>query len=223
MVVPVVATKDSNTGSSDAPTVNKPSGVASGDLLIAVLATDVRSVDALPTDWVEIDSNGAGGHVWAYAFYKVAGGSEPASYAWSLTLIDGWCLAIYRITGAEDPATNAIESANASLGSGDTFDCPSVTPSDAESLVMRIAGQDTDTIDETPAGETQEHLLDAGDVSMGVSSFTHGASPTGIGTFGSDASDQWVGITFAMAPTLDSAKKYIPIKKTKYIYDHIQM
>jgi hypothetical protein len=66
-------------------TLNKPAGTASGDLLIAVVGTDnTNSGITPPSGWTAAFTNdGPGPDGGEYSlYYKLAGGSEPASYDW---------------------------------------------------------------------------------------------------------------------------------------------
>lgn len=64
--------------------INKPTGVASGDILICALTQNENTITA-PSGWTLLHertttdtTNIFSGHI----FYKVAGGSEPSSYTW---------------------------------------------------------------------------------------------------------------------------------------------
>lgn len=63
-------------------TVTKPTGVASGDVLTAVVAAvaSTSSTSTAPSGWTKFASQNTS-HT-AEQWYKVAGGSEPSSYDW---------------------------------------------------------------------------------------------------------------------------------------------
>ena len=168
--------------------------------MVAILHTDSRAITGQPSGWatayVDLDS----GNTRLFITSKVAGGSEPADYSWTLLAADEFAYSMFRVSGAEDPATTAPVSATATQTWATSIDAPSVTPTYADSLVFRAAVIDADTITGTPGGETQEYIEDQGDVCGAASSFTHGASATGTGTFTSDAGDAWVAATIAFAP-----------------------
>lgn len=70
-------------------TINKPAGVVSGDLMIAVITADVQAGIAInvPTGWTAVRSY-AGGAAWTAATMVVkrtAGASEPSSWTGSLS------------------------------------------------------------------------------------------------------------------------------------------
>lgn len=68
-------------------TVSKPTGVAAGDVLIAYGCTTETTpyFDTTPSGWSVIATSASGdtpGLFQARAWYRVAGGSEPANYTW---------------------------------------------------------------------------------------------------------------------------------------------
>jgi len=70
--------------------VNKPSGVAAGDLLLATLEIDSDPTTVTgPAGWTRLmDTVGAPGTAMTYhtqVWWKLAGASEPASYGWTVS------------------------------------------------------------------------------------------------------------------------------------------
>lgn len=101
-------------GFTDATTsvnVTKPAGTASGDLLLCIIMNDdfARDFQVAPdvAGWTTIGQtpgaqfNGAG---LVSAFRKVAGGSEPADYAFTKPADSGTIIAMLALTGV-DPTT----------------------------------------------------------------------------------------------------------------------
>ncbi len=68
-------------------TITKPTGTASGDVLIASISVDTGSSITItpPTGWTLVTRQNLTTTVGQGVYYKVAGGSEPTSYAWTLT------------------------------------------------------------------------------------------------------------------------------------------
>jgi hypothetical protein len=71
-------------------TVNKPAGVAAGDLLLATMEVDADPATVTgPAGWTRLmDTVGGGGTSMAYhtqVWWKLAGASEPASYTWTVS------------------------------------------------------------------------------------------------------------------------------------------
>jgi hypothetical protein len=75
---------------TNASSVNKPAGVAAGDLLLASLEIDADPVSVTgPAGWTRISDTLVGGGTssvfHAQLWYHVAGSSEPSSYGWGGT------------------------------------------------------------------------------------------------------------------------------------------
>ncbi len=206
----------SNGGTTDPCTVTKPTGTASGDLLIAFAGSGLSTARkfSTPSGWTLQAEDVTGGTVGGsiqniQLFYKVAGGSEPSTYDFTpaTTNLKG-CVAICRVSGAEDPATTALVHVFDREGAAGSCSSPSVTPTDADSLVIRnlinVRRSSTGTV--TFPSSTEQ--LDAKSNSLcrvAVGSFTNGASSTGTETVTytptSWPTPQWGHIVVAIAPT----------------------
>jgi hypothetical protein len=81
-----------SSASSGSFSVNKPTGVASGDLLIMLGASNEGTWDTFPSGWTQLtvstDASTANAFR-AYIWYKVAGGSEPSSYSFGSSTASG--------------------------------------------------------------------------------------------------------------------------------------
>lgn len=117
--------------------INKPTGVVSGDILIAVIVIENNGVIVtVPSGWTQI-------YTWAgtartYLYRKTAGGSEPSNYTWApasnynggmLGAISAWRDAVW------DASTTASSSGTLST----SFDCPSVTASVDNCRIIPLA------------------------------------------------------------------------------------
>ncbi len=85
-------------------TLTKPSGTVAGDLLIATLYfEDSGSPDPItpPSGWTALSSIDRASPVTQYGrqYYKLAGGSEPANYSWTLGLSANGQASMARFTG----------------------------------------------------------------------------------------------------------------------------
>lgn len=105
--------------------MNKPAGVVSGDLMIAaVRSSALLSVNlGAPVGWTELAISSDD----AKFYYRVAGGSEPASYSFGSVLAVGATIvgSIVAFSGA-DPVSPFGSSVQAT-GTGTTVSIPSVT------------------------------------------------------------------------------------------------
>jgi hypothetical protein len=134
--------------------VDKPTGTASGDLLIAVVITDGDTSGELaaPIDWTLISVGWSDNSVYPNlptpsgctlgVWYLIAGDSEPGSYQWTWTTAETVYAFIIRITG-HDP-DNPIDVWGFNTGTeGMLLTCPDITTAVADTLVLRIFGYDS--------------------------------------------------------------------------------
>lgn len=82
-IITLVGTSSNETSNgSSTVTVNKPTGVVSGNLLIAIMAGGASSITWTgDTGWTEVADQNASPNL--RVAYKVAGSSEPASYTFT--------------------------------------------------------------------------------------------------------------------------------------------
>lgn len=140
-------------------TVAKPAGTLSGDLLLAFLSIagsgNLPWSARIPAGWTMVVDNDIGwffGHLTGLA-YRIAGGSEPSTYAFELG--SGGIARIAAIQDAAASAPTATEQVNVS--SSATINIPSITTTVADSLlVLLYQGYDgsADPFAE-PAGTTE--------------------------------------------------------------------
>lgn len=179
--------------------INKPTGVVSGDLLILIF----NCSNARTPSCSGFTSLGSYASIVGKItiFYKVAGGSEPASYTGAVSGVSPIGLALLRIDGAADPASNAIEIAGSSGSGSGTATAPSVTPSDNGSLVIRAAcGTRGGSFTSTPS--TTLFSEAAGTPNTSCSYESRDASPSGTANFTYTPTwHEWTTASIAIAPS----------------------
>jgi hypothetical protein len=185
-----------------------PAGATNGKLLIAAVAVDgaVGSSLTAPAGWNVLSAVNGGGQVGLAVWWKIATAAEPATYTFTWTGPEqayGW---IMRFSGA-----NALAPINAfatSMGVGSTPLCPSVTPTDGYTLILRLGGFDADKINTNNAGMANHTTITVDASSSSGSSASGGAAykyldtpiSTGTSTFQLTSSQQYVTFTLAIAP-----------------------
>lgn len=209
MAAPAIATSAPFYGATDTPTLNLPTGVASGDLLIAVLSLNANRTITAPAGWT-VESEDVdpvfSGRKGVYS--RVADGSEGSSAVWTLSVGATTAALMLRITGADtsDPVTAiTTEPANSATS-------PSVTTTAADSLVLRLIGQSRDRTYTAPSGHTTA-IQQGGNPSVGACSIaqaTAGASGTAVWTIGGGGADSIVHFTLAIAPPSGGPSVSIP-------------
>ena len=126
-------------------TINKPAGTLQNDVLVAFVSDGITGVlVTAPAGWSLIveGNNTAGGGTHQAVFYKVAGASEPASYAFrKASGSSDWVGGIYAISGA-DTTTPIHKFAQAAAANSTTQVTPSVTTTITDCLVLSAFGND---------------------------------------------------------------------------------
>jgi type II secretory pathway pseudopilin PulG len=198
-------------------TVNKPSGTAAGDLLIACFVSDgswgttlsaITFPPPKPNDWKLIQggaANPSGNTPCFGVWYKIAGASEPATYTFACSSPQELYIAILRYTG-HDPTTPINASAIANSGGSTTPTAPNVTTTVDGCRILRAFGADDDDTPYTsPAGHVERYNGKSGTGSgtcggAGADVTQTSAGATGTAAFTQNASEEWMAVTVAIAP-----------------------
>jgi len=142
---PVSESNDSGTAIDGGNlTLNKPTGTAEDDGLFACLSCHGATIDTL-SGWTRLFDVTTGAH-HAVFDYKVAGGSEPSTYTWTLTgstTDDATAGGIDRVSGI-DTADPIDVSASTTTASNTSHLCPTVTTTVDNCHVLRAIAYDND-------------------------------------------------------------------------------
>ncbi len=192
-------------------TVNKPSGVGSGDLLIAAVSTDggISGSLAAPSGWTLLDrGTDSAGAVTLGVWYKIAGASEASSYTFTWTSNKqayGW---IMRFTGhnAGAPINASVFQGGSSTSSSPP--CPSVTTTVANTMIVRIGAFDRAYITVDSPGLTGHTPITMDRSNTGVNACSGGAGykqqatagASGTSNFTLTGAEQYRTATIAIAP-----------------------
>ena len=127
MAFPQVAAVNggNNTTNSTEHTVNLPSGIQAGDLLLVFFASDVAPTIAFPEGWTQLFQTSWASLVNFGAWYRVADGNEGATITVTTSSEEMTAHTSYRITGY----IGVPEVGTAATGSTITPDPPSLSPS----------------------------------------------------------------------------------------------
>ena len=145
--------------SNDNPKINKPSGIAAGDLLIINIMFE-KGVDetiTAPFGWALILRTNNGMDCGIATYYKIATGGESSSYSFGFTNGSKWCMGITHITGANTSFPIGI--ASGAAGNGTATSAPSLTTNDDNTLVLCYYTNKKDATF-TPAAGTIEKFDD---------------------------------------------------------------
>lgn len=145
------------TGTSIA--VTKPSGVAVGDLLVAVVASNAKAVTP-PSGWT-LGTSKTSGAVYLYQWYRVATSADVSASSYSFSLVSGDVAAsMLRISGQNTLVPLiAASQANASAA---TAASASVTIAGVHRLGLWACAVPADTTIATPSGFTELTITSSG-------------------------------------------------------------
>lgn len=206
---------ETNFGNTSSLTASPPSGVASGDLLVAQVATG-NSVTITPVDsWTLIrDDVGDGTFTGRSAlYYRVAGSSEPATYDFTLgSSQNPNRVGIYRFSGQHLTSPISANNGQANNSASTTVTSPGITPTANNILVFfsTCAGSTTTAsgygvVTDNPSWT---EAYDQGSASLeNIASAYAGSRPqttaTGNATATLSASVKSVGQLIGVAPAAD--------------------
>jgi len=188
--------------------IQKPTGTAAGDLLVAAVATDGNTATSLapPAGWNAVHIADQGGAVTFGVWWKLAGASESSAYNFTWSGSEhayGWLM---RFTGHE-PSSPINASTNAS-GTSATPSSPAVTTTVADTLILRLGGFDDDDITTDDPGLSGHTAINMGDSGNGPATTSGGsgfvpqpaAGGSGTASFSLTGSEQYVTVTLGIAP-----------------------
>ena len=137
-VTPAFRAAASATTTGATLTITKPTGTAANDVLIASIAvTPSTATITPPSGWTLVRrTDNAGPTSNSLAVYsKVAGGSEPASYAWTLSGSSFTTGGVQAFTGINTTTPIDVENGQ-TTASATTHATPSITTSTANSIIV---------------------------------------------------------------------------------------
>ncbi len=128
-------------GGATTITINVPTGVQAGDVMLAALTGDALLISALLNNWAELDNSPLNSGVMEHHIYiKVAGDNEPASYTWDLQATSERLVGAIVAYRDVDPITPINVSAKvASSGSSTTIPSITTTVDDCMQVAMYAA------------------------------------------------------------------------------------
>jgi hypothetical protein len=143
----------SGSGGEKTLAITKPTGVASGHVMVATITATGTGALTAPSGWTAIKDTTLSSTIRQVTYYRVAGGSEPASYSWELGSKRQASGGIGDYSGVNNTAP--IDASSATTGASGNATIPSVTTSAANDVVIGAVGVATAT-SVTPDASTTE-------------------------------------------------------------------
>jgi MSHA biogenesis protein MshQ len=168
-----------NGGGSTSLTISKPADVVTNDVMLAQIT--VRGGTGVtitaPSGWAQIRRENSGTTLAQAIYWKLAGASEPASYAWtfSATQKASGGIAAYSGVSTSTPINAHGGQANASSTS---VTAPSITPTAAGARLVGFFGTATGTTFTSPGSMTERWDTASTGGSAGTRTTSEGADQT---------------------------------------------
>lgn len=223
MAFPVIQTADTKNGTvtsnSTSWTLTYPTNLASGDLILAFLATDGDNSTVQPTfpaNWTRNTQSEA--NVTIVCAAKISLGTETGNFSVTLNASEqgGW--RVFRITGWYGSGANIggiigsvqdtglATAVNNDIGTSSTPDPPSLNPTNwdvEDTLWFAVCAVDTSrTISAYPYANNNSADVSggAGGATLGICTTTSAVASLDPGTFTISAADDWLATTVAVRP-----------------------
>lgn len=121
-------------------TINRPTGVVAGDVLVAVITARGGNTVTItaPTGWQVVRRTNAGGTLVQAVFFRVVTATEPASYTWGLAPAQrvGGAILGYRGVSLSQP----VDVSSGGTGNGTLITAPSLNANFSDSLLLGFFG-----------------------------------------------------------------------------------
>jgi hypothetical protein len=201
MAAPVVASKTSAGPSGFADTslsINKPTGVASGDLLVLVVigtnfSNSTHSFSC--SGFTSRRKNTNAGYAAVEIFDRIADGSEGSSFSISITNGAYTSAALFRVTGASSSPFDTSAADDSAGGFDADHNIPSLTLAEADELVIAGLSNWNDLLSSSPpSGWVEEYQVDYG---YFFSKSFSASGATGSTTLAALDSDRWASAAVA--------------------------
>ena len=152
-----IAFRAASSGSNDATTsivFAKPTGVASGDVLLAVISVRGNPTILPPSGWTEVRLDINGNTIRQGVYVHVAGGSEPASYTFDFSKAHSAAGGIVAFSGVD--GSNPVDAHDGQINASSTsITAPSITTTGPDRMLVGFFGIPSLTSMTPPGGMTE--------------------------------------------------------------------
>ncbi|MGY0236738.1 PQQ-dependent sugar dehydrogenase [Longispora urticae] len=190
-------------------TIAKPTGTAPGDVMVAsIVVNDQVPTLATPAGWTLVREDSIAARLRQAVYTRVAGGTEPATYTWTLTsdfrrLAGG----ISSYTGVDQNQPVDVSAATVDTTADTAIEAPSVTTTVPGTRLLHLAAVNAEGGLTPPAGLTERYEASAPnptetrDALAGASDAAQpNAGATGVRTATASAAGVHIGALVALRP-----------------------
>jgi len=212
---PIVAGVNGGKNETDSTshTVNLPSGISVGDLLIVFFVSDGNPTITFPSGWTQLFNVNNGSVVRFGAWYRIADGTEGSTINVTTSASEQSAHISYRIINY----SGVPEAGTATTGFSSLPDPPTLTPSWGAKNTLWISAVGYDyyyTVSEYPTnyvGGRNDFANTTGGVGVGTAWRKLNASSEDPDVFNISANDQWVANVVAIAPSTNAGTSFLVV------------
>ncbi|HSE81724.1 MAG TPA: Ig-like domain-containing protein, partial [Gaiellaceae bacterium] len=189
------AAQTASTAASTSLTVTVPAGVEANDLLVAHIARSGNAAINTPSGWTAAGGTNNGSFLRQATFYRVADGSEPASYTWTWTVTQPAAGGMSAYYGVKASSPLDVIGTAATGNNTTTVTAPSITTGANDALVVAFFSSNTNSAYSTATGMSERYeAATSGGASIGSDDMSQvSAGATGNKTSTATASGRVVG------------------------------
>ena len=193
----VAATSANNGAGATTLVINKPTGVAQGDVMLATVTVTGTGAPTTPSGWTVAKST-SGTALRQATYYKVAGASEPASYSWALGSSRAASGGIVDYSGVNQTAP--VDATTSASGASGNAVAASITTSAANDQVLAAVSFATSTTVTADVTTTERYDSSSSSTTGEAADFaqaTAGATSAKTATPAASGS-AWIAATIAL-------------------------
>ena len=195
-------------------TIGVPTGTSAGDLMVAEIAISSGSarIPTPPSGWTTFSSlhRPLAPFLSEWIWYRVAGSSEPVSYAWTAPQAYRWAGGIISYRGVNTSATLPFDGSSEASGvRGTSLTAPSFMTADAGDQLLAFFSGTGNNYSTAPLGMNHQWTVDSGPLASDVDAWFFDQSLAGSGATGTETANQilgkpWQAVMLALLPNTDA-------------------
>jgi hypothetical protein len=188
------AAQTATTAGATSLAINVPAGVQANDLLVAHIARAGNAAINTPSGWTAAGGTTNGNFIRQATYYRVASGSEPASYTWTWTGSQPAAGGMSAYYGVKGSSPLDVVGTAATANNTTTVSAPSLTTTTDDALVLAFFASNSNSTYSTATGMTERHDVATTGMSLGTDDMSQAtAGATGAKASTASVSGRVVG------------------------------
>jgi PKD repeat protein len=186
--ISVAGSSTTNAAATTAVTLAAPTGTKAGDVLVAAITADLNpTMASAPAGWTPmVNGLSVSSGARTFAYYRVVGSSDPASYSWTLSSASKWGAGItaYRGVNNTAPLDSPVLTAANTTYTATSITLGSInTASNGAMLIGGAACDCSSPVFTSPTGWTERWEATAGQVAEEADKVQATAGASGTATW----------------------------------------